>query len=330
MQRSSILVLIALVTALPAPAHDYFPLEVGNTWQYAGVRVDSLGTTIPGSNYTAYSIVADTASFAGLAYYAVHDSSDSSGAWQLERTRYLRDAGDTLKLLTRIPIFADTTLVEFNLAILPLPVASQWTIYALDTTIQYMSLQFEASFVITGDVLGFGPKLVHGVLYPDCYTLAQNLHLELHISIPPMTYVFNGEGELWLAQGVGAVHSMNLPIAWPTGTALLGSLEELVEYSLPVAAPPAPALPPAFTLYPAFPNPFNGDLRLTFSLPQAGPVSLILTDLGGRTVETIFWSQLPAGLRQTTLRSLGLSSGVYWVSLSSAGSRATQKVVLVK
>lgn len=81
-------------------------------------------------------------------------------------------------------------------------------------------------------------------------------------------------------------------------------------------------------LHPNHPNPFNGETRLPFELPTAGPVRIALLDLAGREALLCFDGQLAAGAHSVLLDVHTLSSGFYIVRLESAG-RSVQRVLHV-
>lgn len=71
-----------------------------------------------------------------------------------------------------------------------------------------------------------------------------------------------------------------------------------------------------------FPNPVADELRLRYTLPHPGPVTLTVLDAVGRTVATRRYSQQAAGPHETLLRpqELGLSgTGVYTLQLDLDG-----------
>jgi len=78
-------------------------------------------------------------------------------------------------------------------------------------------------------------------------------------------------------------------------------------------------------------NPVTTDLRVTFTLPDAGPARLELVDLGGRRV----WSQevgrLGAGTHSLDLGREGAPpAGVYFLRLTHPAGTLTAKAVLMR
>lgn len=81
-----------------------------------------------------------------------------------------------------------------------------------------------------------------------------------------------------------------------------------------------------------YPNPFNPSTRINFSLRQQGRVRLTLYNVLGDKVAELFDGLLPAGNHSHSLNAeeLGLSSGVYFYTLTANGYTATRKLVFVK
>ncbi|NQS96835.1 MAG: T9SS type A sorting domain-containing protein [candidate division Zixibacteria bacterium] len=90
------------------------------------------------------------------------------------------------------------------------------------------------------------------------------------------------------------------------------------------------ALPEKFALHSAFPNPFNPVTNLTFDLPAAGKVSLIVYDIIGREVARMVEGFQPAGVYQRTFDASGLSSGIYFARLQADGFSQTRKLLFIK
>ena len=63
------------------------------------------------------------------------------------------------------------------------------------------------------------------------------------------------------------------------------------------------------------PNPASQQAKLAFSLPQAMPVMLTLTDANGKIVTQYPEQQLPAGEQQLQLPLNNLPAGLYWISV---------------
>ncbi|NOZ56642.1 MAG: T9SS type A sorting domain-containing protein [Calditrichaeota bacterium] len=96
-----------------------------------------------------------------------------------------------------------------------------------------------------------------------------------------------------------------------------------------------PALPRIAHLYPPWPSPAMGFVKIGYRLAIDSEVRLVVFDLRGRVVRTLSKGQRPAGEHRigwdgTDNTGQPLPSGVYLVRLEAAGQTAVQKVVLVR
>ncbi len=82
-----------------------------------------------------------------------------------------------------------------------------------------------------------------------------------------------------------------------------------------------------------FPNPFNGQVRLEFTLPSRDLVTLTVWDLSGRRVSSRSIGPLPAGMNRITYNPFekdGLTSGIYIFRISGDASYASGRGLLLK
>ncbi|OGC90749.1 MAG: hypothetical protein A2W25_13650 [candidate division Zixibacteria bacterium RBG_16_53_22] len=89
-------------------------------------------------------------------------------------------------------------------------------------------------------------------------------------------------------------------------------------------------VPAHSNLYPNYPNPFNAQTMIRFSLPEAGPVTLDIFDILGRKIGTAFSGYLPAGEHSIMWDAGGISSGIYFHRLSADGRALSGKMTLLK
>jgi hypothetical protein len=85
-----------------------------------------------------------------------------------------------------------------------------------------------------------------------------------------------------------------------------------------------------FALFEPYPNPFNADANLSFSLAEAGEISLVVYDIQGRVVERIVEGWMPEGSYQVKFNGAELSSGVYFARLEAGGRYQSCKLLLLK
>jgi hypothetical protein len=88
--------------------------------------------------------------------------------------------------------------------------------------------------------------------------------------------------------------------------------------------------PKEFILLPPYPNPFNAETTLRFTIPQQQKVSLILYDLSGKKLMTLLAQNLDAGTYSIRLDARALASGLYLVQLQGNKLRHSQKLVIIK
>ena len=102
-----------------------------------------------------------------------------------------------------------------------------------------------------------------------------------------------------------------------------------------VSVPAEAGAPLALRLDPVYPNPFQTETRLNFSIPRSGPVRLTIFDVSGRRVVTVLDRALPSGWRSIGWDGRGRSgrpvpSGTYFAKLEQAGRVQTRKVVVAR
>jgi beta-glucuronidase len=89
-------------------------------------------------------------------------------------------------------------------------------------------------------------------------------------------------------------------------------------------------LPAEMSLAANYPNPFNSQTVIRFTLPQAAEIRLDILNLRGEEVETIFNGMHPAGSFEKIWNSRKAASGIYLVRLRSGGQVRLGKMTLVK
>ncbi len=86
--------------------------------------------------------------------------------------------------------------------------------------------------------------------------------------------------------------------------------------------------PSSFTLS-AYPNPFNSTLRVSYELPHAQQIELAVFNVLGQKVETLFSGPRAAGMHEAVWTPHA-AGGIYFVTLRSAESVRTQKVLYLR
>jgi hypothetical protein len=85
-----------------------------------------------------------------------------------------------------------------------------------------------------------------------------------------------------------------------------------------------------FSLEQNYPNPFNPSTLIRYNLPQSSNVKLVVTDVLGNELETLVDGFVSAGRHTTLFKGEGLSSGIYFYTLITDGSKISKKMTLLK
>lgn len=100
--------------------------------------------------------------------------------------------------------------------------------------------------------------------------------------------------------------------------------EMMVSASVPIST-----IPTEYSLT-AYPNPFNPNTTLEFTLPEAGDVNLNVYDIVGRAVAELTSGPQNAGVHTIEFDASSLPSGIYMARLETAEISVTRKLLLVK
>ena len=89
-------------------------------------------------------------------------------------------------------------------------------------------------------------------------------------------------------------------------------------------------LPNEIKLYPPYPNPFNPQTHISFSVDKTTFISINIYDINGRQVQNIHDKKTSVGYYQLIWNSDDISSGIYFVVLQSEDKVKTHKLMLMK
>lgn len=90
------------------------------------------------------------------------------------------------------------------------------------------------------------------------------------------------------------------------------------------------ALPADYSLSQNFPNPFNPETTIKFSLPQRSRVKLEIFDPLGRVVSTLVNGELDAGSYKYNWNASNFASGVYVYRITANDFSSSKKLMLIK
>jgi hypothetical protein len=98
---------------------------------------------------------------------------------------------------------------------------------------------------------------------------------------------------------------------------------------------PNDVVPETFTLYPAYPNPFNPTTNIRYDLPENALVSITIYDIMGRSIRSLVNSKQTAGYRSIQWNATNdagspVSAGLYLYTIQAGEFRQTKKMVLLK
>ncbi|NOS86153.1 MAG: T9SS type A sorting domain-containing protein [Ignavibacteria bacterium] len=89
-------------------------------------------------------------------------------------------------------------------------------------------------------------------------------------------------------------------------------------------------IPGSFSLGQNYPNPFNPATNITFSIPNAGYVSVKVYDIMGKEIADVVDQNLTPGIYTADFDASALPSGTYFYRLTAGSFTETKKMILIK
>jgi len=98
---------------------------------------------------------------------------------------------------------------------------------------------------------------------------------------------------------------------------------------------PEELIPTKLELMANFPNPFNPDTKISFSLPAQNKIRLVIYNVLGQFVNELVNNELPAGTytfnwNGTDILGKSVSSGIYFYSIETNDRRLVKKMIFSK
>jgi len=88
--------------------------------------------------------------------------------------------------------------------------------------------------------------------------------------------------------------------------------------------------PEGYALEANYPNPFNPTTKISFTIPNAGHVSIVVYDMLGKEISTLIDSDLGAGTHSVTFDAKNLASGTYIYRIRSGEFVQEKTMQLIK
>jgi hypothetical protein len=88
--------------------------------------------------------------------------------------------------------------------------------------------------------------------------------------------------------------------------------------------------PDSFHLLSSYPNPFNSRATVVFDMPERTHARVSLFDLLGREVGVVIDGIFDPGVHRVTLDGINLSTGTYYLQLSTDRERRVKPIVLIR
>lgn len=106
--------------------------------------------------------------------------------------------------------------------------------------------------------------------------------------------------------------------------------KDTIYYNPSVGINDEPSLPTEFTLEQNFPNPFNPNTTINYSIPKQSTVTLKAFDVLGREVITLVNQQQKAGYYDVDWNAVDNASGIYFYRIKAGDFVETKKMLLTK
>jgi hypothetical protein len=307
----------------------------------AGVQLHIDATALPLASYTASlrissndsSTATDTITVTVHVFYGVTIEDEEASLWNLislpVSTPYSASAdlfpgavtsgfayagtyiaADSIKngpgYWIKLPAAQTYPLQGTSLVIDSVPVLQGWNLIgSISIPVPVSSIGATVAGMVTGEVFGYsrGYRTTDTIQPGKGYWIETNQSGSLILSSTPGPDIPNR---------ITIRHSPDLPPEPPTDGV------------------PAAALPKAYALQEAYPDPFNPVATIEYALPKASFVTLRVYNIIGQEVATLVNGMESAGYKSAKFDGSRLSSGIYFYRIAAGTFTSVKKAVLLK
>jgi len=352
----SILLTIAGTAVFAQQAQDYFPQQPGYRWNYKVIPLDSINNEIDSLSYYRVDSFAVAINFMGrsadlllskngtynlINYMPYTDSSffsfENTDGYQFFRisnlgslVAVLDSIGLDSTLLGVIQSFEDWySVFRFNQS-----VNSEYTIFSKDTTLNLGGTNAPLRFKYLGKRLN-DETIQTGAGSFNCKKFLLSTTVSFLLGPLPIEFI-RLETTKWIAQNVWLVQELtpsktiDLSVLGYGSFVVPGSKTELIPLITSIENSGEPVR--EFELSQNFPNPFNPETHIKFTLPETGNVTLKVYDVLGNEVLTLLNGERNYGTYSVAFNPAqnGLASGIYIYELKFKGTFLSHKMIYLK
>ncbi len=107
-------------------------------------------------------------------------------------------------------------------------------------------------------------------------------------------------------------------------------IDNLYFYKITTDVEETNELPTQYSLEQNYPNPFNPTTNISFSIPEAGNVKLLVFNILGQEITTLVNETMNAGKYDVQFDASNLPSGIYFYSITTNNFNTIKKMLLIK
>lgn len=287
--------------------NDFFPLKVGNKWNYSYKSTEKEYLDIAFIN----KIIVDS----GNVKYAIVDSSeqDSIIIWNMEEhdiiQRHIIDYNFTSDTTDTTYLINTTTTFQL--------IENLDSLHTLTSKSYYEVFTFPIKWENFGSISSMIPI----TRFRNDSSVSTITEFKYTIAAYSDSLVFQQNKGLVYAQAVIS-KGPNVPYYYKWEASLSSYITDINAET--------PEAPQSFSLYQNYPNPFNPETNIVFSISKMTGVTLTVYDILGRVIKVLVNDRLDSGKYNIKYRPTNISSGLLFYQLKTSDNIITKKMMYIK
>ncbi|MGE5433007.1 MAG: T9SS type A sorting domain-containing protein [Syntrophomonadaceae bacterium] len=288
---------------------DFFPMQIGNYWEYKS-------STAQGDSCWKITIVGDTLMPNGKRYFQFHLKSFGVYGSDYINWFYRKDSNDVY--ISGGP--GCNTTYEYK-------------IFDLTPGLKDSTVWETCRYPYFEKPLGRGVRISYNYSYSDWYPQPVEARFFVDVTFDSLFKITkwgpsDASEHIILVKGIGMVYKGWVSDEHPYY--LEGAIINGKKFGTITSVEHEKSIIPSSMNIQAYPNPFNSTVNLNIELKSAGMTELMVFNILGQKVATIFEDYKPSGNFKFSFNADNLSSGVYFVLLKQGRFFCKEKIILLK